>query len=165
MAITSFGTMLPTTETTPRPPIDISGSVRLSSPLRSGQIGRGHDLRGLIQRAGGLLDHRDVGQFGHADDRVRLDVLAGSAGNVVDANGNIDGLGQGLEMLKEALLRGLVVVGGDDQGGIGPALAAQRVSRRASSVLFEPVPAITLIRPPRLDHGRDHPLMLRRAKA
>ena len=27
--------MLPTTETTPRPPIDISGSVRLSSPLRT----------------------------------------------------------------------------------------------------------------------------------
>ena len=29
----SFGTMLPTTEITPRPPIAISGSVRLSSPL------------------------------------------------------------------------------------------------------------------------------------
>ena len=29
------GTMLPTTETTPRPPSDINGSVRLSSPLSS----------------------------------------------------------------------------------------------------------------------------------
>ena len=35
MAITSFGTMLPTTEITPRPPIDKSGSVKLSSPLKT----------------------------------------------------------------------------------------------------------------------------------
>ena len=33
-AIMSFGTMLPTTEITPRPPTDISGSVKLSSPER-----------------------------------------------------------------------------------------------------------------------------------
>ena len=30
----SRGTMLPTTDTTPRPPMLMSGSVRLSSPLR-----------------------------------------------------------------------------------------------------------------------------------
>ena len=39
-AIMSLGTMLPTTEITPRPPIDISGSVRLSSPLSTVRFGR-----------------------------------------------------------------------------------------------------------------------------
>ena len=38
----SLGTMLPTTEITPSPPMDISGSVRLSSPLRT--------VRSVVQR-------------------------------------------------------------------------------------------------------------------
>ena len=51
------------TETTPRPPIDKSGSVRLSSPLRIVRSVLFKNVRCLIHRTGSFLDHRDIGKF------------------------------------------------------------------------------------------------------
>ena len=142
----SWGTMLPTTETTPLPPTAKMGNVRLSSPLSTGQIGHGQDLRSLVHRAGRLLDHRDVGQLGHPGNRVGLDVLAGPAGDVVDAQRNVDRLGQGFEVLVESFLGRLVVIGGHDQGRVGPRPGRPFVIP-ALAVLLEPVPGITFARP------------------
>ena len=157
----SCGTMLPTTEITPRAADRQQRQREAVVAAEHGQVRWRQDLRGLVHRAGGFLDHGDVRQLGHAGDRFRLDVLAGAAGDVVDADRDVDRFGQGLEVLIEAFLRRLVVVGSHDQGGVGAASAANRVSRRASAVLFEPVPAMTLIRPAGdLDHRGDHPLVL-----
>ena len=115
----SRGTMLPTTEITPRAADRQQRQRQAVVAAEHGQVGRGEDLRGLVHRAGGFLDHGDVRQLGQADDRLRLDVLAGAAGDVVDADRDLDRFGQGLEVLVEAFLGRLVVVGGDDQRGIG----------------------------------------------
>ena len=74
---------------------------------------------------------------------------------------NVDGLGQGLEVLEEALLRRLVVVGGHDQGGVGPALGGP--AREAEGFLGAVRARARHDLGPaggRLDHGRDHPLVL-----
>ena len=127
-----------------------------------GQVGGGDDLRGLVHRAGGLLDHGDVGQLGHADDGLRLDVLAGAAGDVVDADGDVDRLGQDLEVLIEAFLGRLVVVGGDDQGGVGPGLGGPAGQPQGLLGAVRAGAGHDLDPPGgRLDHGRDHPLVLR----
>ena len=110
-AFMSRGTMLPTTETTPRPPMAISGSVRLSSPGSTVRSVSASDLRGLIHRAGRLFDGDDRRDLGDAGDRFRLDVLAGPPRNVVKHDGQVDRLRDRLEMAEKAFLRRLVVVG------------------------------------------------------
>ena len=58
-------------------------------------------------------------QLGQPDDRLGLDVLAGAAGDVVDAMRQAGFLGEHAEVVVKAFLRRLVVVGGDLQGGVG----------------------------------------------
>ena len=83
------------------------------------------DLRGLIERAGRFFHHRDVFALGHSGDRFRLDVFARAAGDVVDANRQLDCFGQRFEVLIKTFLRRLVVVGGDDQRRIGAVLGGE----------------------------------------
>ena len=74
---------------------------------------------------------------------------------------NLDRLGQGLEVLIDALLRGLVVVGGDDQRGVGPGLGGP-AGQPQGLVGAVAAGAGHDLDPPgrRLDHGGDHPLVL-----
>ena len=74
------------------------------------------DLRALIERSGGFLDHRDVRNFRKLGDRLGLDVLGRTARDVVDTVGDADFRGDCFEVLVEASLGGLVVVGSDLQG-------------------------------------------------
>ena len=59
---------------------------------------------------------------GHAGLGGGQHVGAGAAGHVVHEHGQGDFVVDGLEVLEDALLRGLVVVGGDEQGGVGAGL-------------------------------------------
>ena len=65
---------------------------------------------------------------GHAGLRGGQDIGAGTAGHVVHEHGDGHGVVDSLEVLVDAFLRGLVVVGGDEQDG---------VSTHALSVLGE----------------------------
>ena len=82
-------------------------------------------MRGLVERAGRLFDEGDVFKFRQADDRLRLDILAGAAGDVVDALRQPGFFGEHFEVLVETLLGRLVVIRGDLQGGVGAALSRQ----------------------------------------
>ena len=154
--------MLPTTETTPRPPRASERQREAVVAAEHGEIALGDDLRCGVHRAARFLDHRDVGQVRHADDRVGLDVLAGAAGDVVDADRNVDRFGQGLACWKKPFRSRLIVIGRDDERGIGAALG--RPAREPQG-FFGAVRAGArhdLDAPGRrLDHGRDHALVLR----
>src|SRR5208337_3744120 len=69
--------------------------------------------------AGGFLDTDNIFDLREALDGGRLDVDAGAALHAVQNDGEADGFGDGLEMLVEALLRGLVVVGRDGENAVG----------------------------------------------
>src|SRR5450755_3712747 len=71
------------------------------------------DLRHV---AAGFFDSRDIWNFAQASERCGFEIGAGAAGNVVENEGLVDGLGDGAEMPVLALLRGLVVIrrGGED---------------------------------------------------
>ena len=56
---------------------------------------------------------------GHTSLRGGQNVGAGTTGHVVDEHGDGHFVVDGLEMLEDAFLRRLVVVGGDEQDGIG----------------------------------------------
>ncbi len=105
---------------TPSPPRPSSGNVQLSSPDRTlkpaGRSARdGHDL---LQVAGGLLDPDDALVLGEAQQRLRADVGAGSAGHVVDDDRQAALIGDGAVVRLEHALVGLVVVRRHDQGGV-----------------------------------------------
>src|SRR5581483_7754426 len=59
-----------------------------------------------------------VAEFGETEDGFRQQVGAGAAGDVVEEDGQLDGFGDGAEVLELAFLSGLVVVGvgGEDAG-------------------------------------------------
>ncbi len=84
------------------------------------QIGRGilgaDDVLAVLRQPGQRL-HRNIGN--------------GTAGHVVDENRDIDRIGDGTEVLIEAFLRRLVVIGNDDEGGIGAGfLCVNRIVNR-----------------------------------
>src|SRR5262245_7766489 len=91
-------------------------------PRENCQIAQGRDLRRLVHRARRFLDRHDIRQFGDAGDRLGFDILRRAAGNVIENNRQIDLGGDRAVMLKEPFLRGLVVIGGDHQGGVGAGL-------------------------------------------
>ena len=82
--------------------------------------------------AGRVLDADDVGQFGKPLHRVDRHVDDASRGNVVDDDRNSDRVVDGLEVLVEAFLRRLVVIGRDDQNGVRAALLGVAASSIAS---------------------------------
>src|ERR1700719_1053555 len=69
--------------------------------------------------AGGFLDAHDIRDLREAEDGGRLDVDAGAALNAVEDDGQVDGGGDGFEVLEEAFLRGLIVVGSDGEDAVG----------------------------------------------
>ena len=108
----------------PWPPWALKPSAVMSSPeswLKSGPQRRAL-LRDARHVGGRVLHARDVlelieplhGVDRHVDHRARRDV--------VDDDRNADRVVDRLEVLVHALLRGLVVIGGDDQHGVGAGL-------------------------------------------
>ena len=67
----------------------------------------------------GISSHRRMMVFG-------LDVAAGPAGDVVDDQRQVGRRGDGGEVVEEARLGGLVVVGAHLQRGVGAQLGGQR---------------------------------------
>ena len=77
------------------------------------------DLVDLLQAARGFLDAHDVGEvLGDAARRGRLHVHSRAPRHVVEHQGQRTGLGDGLEVLVQALLRRLVVVRTDAQDAV-----------------------------------------------
>jgi len=64
-------------------------------------------------------------------------------GDVVDDLWTVDLVGDGLEVVNEAALFGLVVVRRDEEQGVGAGVRGALGEESASRVLFEPVPAMT----------------------
>ncbi len=73
---------------------------------------------------------------------------AGTAGDVVDHNGQIGGVGDGFNVGLDAGLARLVVVRGDNQLAVRPAFAARLAISIECEVWFVPVPAMTFARSP-----------------
>ena len=71
---------------------------------------------------GGFLEADDVFNLREAEDGGRIDIYAGAALNTVEDDGQIDGGSDGFEVLEEAFLRGLVVVGSDGEDAVGAEL-------------------------------------------
>ena len=69
--------------------------------------------------AGGFLDSDDVFDLRKAENGGRLDVDARATLDAVENNGQVDGRGDGFEVLEEAFLRGLVVIGSDGEDAVG----------------------------------------------
>ena len=70
---------------------------------------------------GGFLDAHDIGHVtGDAGHGGGQHVAAGAAGHVIQDDGHGHFGTDGLEVLVQAFLRGLVVIGGDVQGGVRP---------------------------------------------
>ena len=118
----SRGTMLPTTEITPRPPMANSGSVRLSSPLSTVRFvsARICEAWSIEPVASLTIDDRPAARPCGRWSRARCSCRSGP--ECCNANRNVDRFGQRLEVLIEAFLGRLVVIGSDDQRGVGAGL-------------------------------------------
>src|SRR6266404_1016054 len=73
----------------------------------------------LGDAAGGFLDADDVLDLGEAENGRRLNIDAGAALNAVENDRQVYRGGDGFEVLEEAFLRGLVVVGSDGEDAVG----------------------------------------------
>ena len=86
------------------------------------QAGGLHAAEALLDVAGGVLDGLDTGVLGQAGQGVLGDLHAGAPGDVVDHDGQVGGLDDGVDVLVDALLAGAVVVGGVDEQSLGTGL-------------------------------------------
>ena len=86
------------------------------------QAGGLHAAEALLDVAGGVLDGLDAGVLGQAGQGVLGDLHAGAPGDVVDHDGQVGGLDDGIDVLVDALLAGAVVVRGVDEQALGPGL-------------------------------------------
>ena len=84
-----------------------------------GEVAGGGDFGDLVEGAGGFLDADDVFDFGGASDGFGEHVYRAAAGDIVEDHGEVDGFGDGAEVLVEAFLGGFVVVGEDLKRGVG----------------------------------------------
>ena len=107
------GTSFDVTEISPSPPAAATGNASQSSPESTAKpVGTvADDLHDLPQVAARLLDAAHVRVLGQAKRGGREEVDGGAAGDVVEADRADGGIGDGLEVPGEAVLRGLVVVG------------------------------------------------------
>jgi hypothetical protein len=84
----------------------------------------GVQLRPQPGRLGGIpdcvLDCHDALVRGQLDQRRSLDAPGRAAGNVVADHGHLRGLREGEEVRPQRVLRGLGVVGSNDQAGVHP---------------------------------------------
>ena len=108
-----------------------AASVRLSSPLSTVRFDSATICEAWsIEPVASLT----IVMFGSSPIRA---IVSGSMflpvrpGNVVNADRNRHGFGQGLEVLVKAFLRRLVVIGGDDQGRVGAVLFGEAWSAAA----------------------------------
>lgn len=119
------GNTLEVTEITPLPPTLKVGRAVKSSPdnrMNSSPAQLRH-LGNLGQIAGGFLDAHHMGQFAeHAGHCGGQHVGAGAAGHVINKQGQIHGVVNSLEVAEQPFLRGFVVIGRNEQSGIGPGL-------------------------------------------
>ena len=77
------------------------------------------ELADALDRATGFFDRDDVrATLGEAGHDVHADVDAAAAGNAVENDRKFGGFCDGAEVAVKALGRGLVVVGGDDEGAV-----------------------------------------------
>ena len=76
----------------------------------------------LLEVAAGLLDRDDPRVLGESQERVRIDVRAGPRRDVVDDDRQVALVGDGPEVRVEHPAVGPVVVGGDDERGVGAEL-------------------------------------------
>ena len=71
----------------------------------------------------GFFDGGDVLMLRQTGVGLRLDIDAGAAGHIIEDDRPGNGIGDHVVHLHQAVLGGLVVVGGDHQHGIGAHLA------------------------------------------
>ncbi len=76
------------------------------------------DFGDLADVAAGFFHSENVGHFGQARQGCGFDVGSGAAGNVVENDGFVDGVGDGVEVAILAFLRRLVVVRRGGQYGV-----------------------------------------------
>ena len=86
------------------------------------QAGGLHAPEALLDVAGGVLDGLDAGVLGQARQGVLGDLHAGAPGDVVDHDGQVGGLDDGVDVPVDPLLAGAVVVGGVDEQSLGTGL-------------------------------------------
>ena len=125
------------------------------------QLGPAEDLAGLVDRSARLLDGDDVLDMGEPLDRLGFQVTARAGRYVVEHQGQRAGCGDPGEMRVEAILRGPVVIGGDNQRPVGAGLRGEAGQpdglggRARAGTGQDSSPARGLF-----DHGGDHPLVL-----
>src|SRR6266545_101491 len=90
--------------------------------LLEGAAGVPVQAAGLGHVADRVLDPHDVVDLGQPEDRLELDLAARAPGDVVEQAGQPGGAGDRAEVEIEALLRRLVVVGGNQQQRANPCL-------------------------------------------
>ena len=90
--------------------------ARVHAEVIGQQVG---DLGRVGDVARGFLNAHDVGVRGQALYVALADAAAAAAGDVVQDAGDVHGVGHGLKVLVDALLVGLVVVGGNEQQAVG----------------------------------------------
>ena len=86
-AITSRGTRLAITDTTPSAAHGQHGQRQAVVARENRQIGAHDQFADLVERAGGFLDGHDRPDRGQPLDRLGLDVAAGPRGDVVENSG------------------------------------------------------------------------------
>ena len=113
MRAISAGISLDTTEMIPTPPSPMTARRDGVVAGKNEEIfrHRSANFGDLPDVAAGFFDGHDVGDFGQAQQRGRFDIGSGSAGDVVQHQRLGRGFGNRLEVLVNAFLRGLVVVG------------------------------------------------------
>src|SRR5258705_4756447 len=97
-----------------------------------GEVGLADDAPGLDEVVIRLLHRPDARDLGEFDDRLRLDVDDDAAGNVVDDDRLVAGVGDRPEVLDDASGGGLVVVRRDDEEPVYTELV--RVTREVDGV-------------------------------
>ncbi len=123
---------------TPSPPSAQIGSASASSPAitakRSGRPRRISVTWSRLPEASLTATKR--GSSASSQHRLGRQVAAGAAGHVVEHHRHAHRVGDGAEVRQQAVLLGLVVVGRDDEHGVGAGLlAALRQLRRLVGVV------------------------------
>ena len=131
----SAGTSFETTETIPRPPTDITGSVSASSPDSTRKSsGTARQISHIcVTLPDASFTPTMFGDRAQADDGGDVHVDAGAAGDVVDDDRQRHRVGDRLVMLEQPFRRGLVVVRRDRQDAVGA--GARHLLRRLDDLV------------------------------
>ncbi len=120
----------------------VSGEQRKLFRFAAGDF---HDLR---HASACFLVHNDIRNFfRHPEHCCRFDVAAGSAGNIIDDNGNVDGFGNSGKMPEITFLSRFIVIRADNESCVCSGVFCERAFSIASLVLLLPAPAKIFTRP------------------